>query len=260
MPAECLPELVVVACCGGDVRPLAPEPLRGLPAHTATGPNLPDLRPGTVLADADGPRFAVIGRVYLPLAAGGSASCPLLAALRDAPAGPIHLTAERTGRALARITLSDKGAAGLRRDESGPALSEAVRASGFVLAHEQSFLLPDEPAALRALVTDLALHQGYDLILCTGGTGLSPRDLTPEALLPLLDRRLPGFEQAMLAAGLTQTPHAVISRPVAGTLDRTLILALPGSRKAALENLAAVLPALPHALDKLHGDMRDCGR
>ncbi len=259
MRTESLPPLVAAACRRGEALPLAPEPLRGLPAHITACP-LPELRPGTVLADAGGPRLAVLGRARLPLAAGGAASCPLLEALRDTPAGRVFLTAARSGRALARITLSDKGAAGLRSDGSGPALAEAVRASGFALAHEQGFLLPDDPAALRALVTDLALHQGYDLILCTGGTGLSPRDTTPEALLPLLDRRLPGFEQAMIAAGLNKTPHAAISRPVAGTLDRTLILALPGSRRAALENLAAVLPALPHALDKLHGDMSDCGR
>ena len=107
---------------------------------------------------------------------------------------------------------------------------------------------------------ELSLGQGYDLLLTTGGTGLSPRDATPETLLPLLERRLPGFEQVILAAGLHKTAHAALSRTVAGTLGRTLVLALPGSRRAVEESLAAVLPALPHALEKLHGDMRDCGR
>ena len=127
------------------------------------------------------------------------------------------------------------------------------------LCHEQRFLLPDEPAALRALVLELAVGQGYDLIVSTGGTGLAPRDLTPEALLPVLDRRVPGFEQAMMQASLAKTPHAALSRALAGTVGACLVLALPGSVRAAAENLAAALPALPHALEKLAGDTVDCG-
>ena len=102
--------------------------------------------------------------------------------------------------------------------------------------------------------------QGYDLVISTGGTGLSPRDLTPEALIPILDRRLPGFEQVMMAASLEKTPRAVLSRALAGTVGETLLFALPGSRRAALENLEVVLEAVPHALEKLGGDMSDCGR
>ena len=101
---------------------------------------------------------------------------------------------------------------------------------------------------------------GWGLVVTTGGTGLSPRDFTPEALLPVLERRLPGFEQVMFAEGLTHTPRAVLSRCLAGTVGRTMILALPGSLRAAQENLAALLPVLPHALEKLNGDMSDCGR
>ncbi len=161
------------------------------------------------------------------------------------------------GLAVACITLSDKGYAGERKDESGPSLLRQVEALS--PAHTQLFLLPDEPAALRSLVKKLAAG-GWGLIVTTGGTGLSPRDFTPEALLPVLDRRLPGFEQVMFAEGLQHTPHAVLSRCLAGTLGRTMVLALPGSRRAAEENLAALLPVLPHALDKLSGDMSDCGR
>ena len=156
------------------------------------------------------------------------------------------------------VTLSDKGYAGQREDRSGPALQEALRAA-LPLCHEQRFLLPDEPAALRALVLELAVGQGYDLIVSTGGTGLAPRDLTPEALLPVLDRRVPGFEQAMMQASLAKTPHAALSRALAGTVGACLVLALPGSVRAAAENLAAALPALPHALEKLAGDTVDCG-
>ena len=127
------------------------------------------------------------------------------------------------------------------------------------LCHEQRFLLPDEPAQLRALALELS-GQGYDLVISTGGTGLSPRDRTPEALIPVLERRLPGFEQAMMAASLHKTPRAALSRALAGTVGETLLFALPGSRRAALENLEAVLEALPHALEKLGGDISDCGR
>ncbi len=146
----------------------------------------------------------------------------------------------------------------MREDLSGPAIRE-LTAARLPLCHSQGFLLPDEPAQLRALLTDLALHQGYDLICTTGGTGLSPRDTTPQVTAALLDTPLPGFSQAMMAASLAQTPHAAISRAVAGVLGQSIIINLPGSRKGALENLAAVLPALPHALDKLHGDPADCG-
>ena len=112
---------------------------------------------------------------------------------------------------------------------------------------------------LRALLTELALSQAYDLICTTGGTGLSPRDITPQVTEALLDTSLPGFSQVMLAASLAKTPHAIISRAAAGVLGQSIIINLPGSRKAVMENLAAVLPALPHALAKLQGDPADCG-
>ena len=111
----------------------------------------------------------------------------------------------------------------------------------------------------RSLVKKLA-RLGWGLIVTTGGTGLSPRDTTPEALIPELDRRLPGFEQVMFAEGLKHTPRAVLSRCLAGTIGTSMVIALPGSSKAAEENLSALLPILPHALEKLNGDMRDCGR
>ena len=161
------------------------------------------------------------------------------------------------GLAVACITLSDKGYAGQREDSSGPVLLKMLEA--LHPARTQGFLLPDDPQALCRLVRELAAG-GWGLVVTTGGTGLSPRDLTPEALLPALDRRLPGFEQAMFAEGLKHTPHAVLSRCLAGTIGRTLVIALPGSRRAAEENLSAILPVLPHSLEKLGGDMRDCGR
>ena len=208
----------------------------------------------------------VIGDTRLILKSGGKSGLfkveePLLFTVE--PAAPLPQPRplperwEGEGRACAVVTLSDKGYAGEREDRSGPNLAALLEALS--PAKVQNFLLPDDPAALRALVKKLAAL-GWGLIVTTGGTGLSPRDTTPEALIPELDRRLPGFEQVMFAEGLKHTPHAVLSRCLAGTIGTSMVIALPGSRKAAEENLSAILPVLPHALEKLNGDMRDCGR
>lgn len=255
--------IVTAACPEGGVLPLAPGTPAGMAAHITRQRPLPVLRAGTELRDApDGrPLFRVTGRALLPLRDGPHAwPCPLLTALapHHGDGSPRAFFPARRGRSLAWITLSDKGAAGQRDDTGGPAIERMVR-ERLPLCHAQGFLLPDDAPSLRALLVELALGQGYDLICTTGGTGLGPRDVTPEATLAVLERRLPGFEQAMTAAGLSTTPHAAISRAVAGTLGLSVIINLPGSRKAVLENLAAVLPALPHALDKLHGDPADCG-
>ena len=203
---------------------------------------------------------------YLPYTADGGVripaahalSCFLAEAVCGHPGGEVPLVPCRGGVTLAWVTLSDKGAAGLREDESGPRIGHFL-ADVLPLAYSQGFILPDNPDALRALVADLALHQGYDLVVTTGGTGLGPRDTTPEALLPLLQHRLPGFEQAMMAASLAKTPHAAISRAFVGTMGQSLVMALPGSKKAVRENLEAVAQALAHALAKLQGDPADCG-
>lgn len=207
------------------------------------------------LADTNGPLFRVVGHSTLP---GQSRPCPWLQALRPVPALRHTFTSSRQGYAVACITLSDKGWIGEREDRSGPALLDLAR-STLSVCHSSLFLLPDSPSALQALALELAYSHGYDLILTCGGTGLSPRDLTPEALLPLLSRRLPGLEHVMMATSLTKTPHAALSRAIAGTLDRSLIIALPGSLRGATENLTAALAALPHALAKLAGDHADCG-
>ena len=207
----------------------------------------------------------IIGDTRLILKSGGKSGLfkveePLLFSVDAAPlpeARPLPEKWEGEGLSCAVITLSDKGYAGEREDKSGPALAALLE--GLAPAKVQNFLLPDDPAALRALVKKLA-KLGWGLIVTTGGTGLSPRDTTPEALIPELDRRLPGFEQVMFAEGLKHTPHAVLSRCLAGTIGTSMVIALPGSRKAAEENLSALLPVLPHALEKLNGDMRDCGR
>ncbi len=156
------------------------------------------------------------------------------------------------------LTLSDKGSAGQRQDVSGPVIREMLEGLG--IRAEVSDVIPDEPEMIRTKLIVWSDDLRLDLILTTGGTGLSPRDVTPEATLAVIDRRVPGMEEAMRAESLKKTPHAMISRAVVGTRKQTLIVNLPGSPKAARECLESIAPALPHALDKLGGDMRDCGQ
>jgi molybdenum cofactor synthesis domain-containing protein len=260
-----------VACARGACLPLAHVPLEGIPAQLAAV-RPPFLPVGAELGEADvsaggggegipSPAFKVCGRALFRAARGAHAvDCPLVAALRPFGEGEeLALAIRRTGRALAWITLSDKGFAGEREDASGPLIARLL-GDAFAFSHVQGFLLPDDEAGLRALFTELALRHGYDLIVSTGGTGLAPRDRSPEAALAAIERRLPGFEQAMMSAGLQKTPTAAVSRAVAGTIGQSLLICLPGSAKAVAENLGAVIPALKHALDKLQGDTADCGR
>lgn len=261
-------------CRTGDGLPLFPAALPGAdvwPAHCLTKAiprPMTRMRVGTRLYTEDGTAlFCVTGRIWLTTPPGlrhaHAYNCPILTALTDIAPLPnlddaVRLEVRKEGRSLAWVTLSDKGSQGMREDLSGPAIAD-LAAAHLPLCHSQGFLLPDEASQLRALLTDLALNQGYDLICTTGGTGLSPRDITPQVTAALLDLPLPGFSQAMLAASLDKTPHAAISRAVAGVLGQSIIINLPGSRKGVQENLAAVLSALPHAFDKLHGDPADCG-
>ena len=251
--------LIATECACGSSLPLAHAVPAGLPAHRSTARPLPALPVGTELCAEAEAVFKVSGRGLLPgLREPHALDCPFLTALRPVREGErLSLSARRVGRALAWITLSDKAFAGLREDESGPLIAGMVEEK-LPLCHVQGFLLPDEEHMLRALFVELAIMHGYDLIIATGGTGLAPRDRSPEAALSVLERRLPGFEQAMMAASLQKTPTAAISRAVAGTLGRSILVCLPGSRKAVAENLAAILPALEHAIDKLQGDTRDC--
>jgi molybdenum cofactor synthesis domain-containing protein len=119
-------------------------------------------------------------------------------------------------------------------------------------------IIPDEADLISSKLAEWADGGEFDLILTTGGTGVSPRDVTPEATESVLDRVIPGFGEAMRAASLAKTPQAMISRAVSGVRKRTLIVNLPGSPRGAIENLEAVWPAIPHALKKIQGDMGDC--
>lgn len=144
------------------------------------------------------------------------------------------------------ITVSDLGSRGLREDTSGPAVRAMLEEAGFSVVH--TAVVPDEIAGIRAALCTCADEKRIDLIVTTGGTGLSPRDVTPEATLSVIEREIRAIPVAMWVEGLKHTPRAMLSRAVAGTRGGSLILNLPGSERAARENLSAVVGALEHAM------------
>ena len=160
-------------------------------------------------------------------------------------------------RQAAILTISDKGFRGEREDRSGPMLREILAKAGFSIADFE--VLPDDQPLLERRLRHLADESCLDLVITTGGTGLSPRDVTPDATLAVIDRQVPGMAEAMRASSLSKTPHAMLSRAVAGVRGQTLIINLPGSVKGAQENMEALLPALEHALAKIQGDPSECG-
>lgn len=154
------------------------------------------------------------------------------------------------------LTVSDKGHRGEREDRSGPALAAWLAQRSVNVVSQK--MVPDEAVAISAQLGAWADGGACDLILTTGGTGVAPRDVTPEATRAVLDREIPGMAEAMRAASLKKTPYAMLSRAVAGVRGRTLIVNLPGSPAGAVENLEAVWPALAHAVKKIQGDPSDC--
>jgi gephyrin len=149
------------------------------------------------------------------------------------------------------LTVSDRSARGEREDLSGPALVAAIGEwlPGAVVA--ETGIVPDDRAEIAATLMRWCDDLRLDLILTSGGTGFAPRDVTPEATLDIVERLTPGLAEAMRAASLAVTPHAMLSRAVAGIRGRTLIANLPGSPKGAVENLDVILPVLPHAIELL---------
>jgi molybdopterin adenylyltransferase len=150
------------------------------------------------------------------------------------------------------LTLSDRSARGERADSSGPTLADLLQAQGWSVVRQS--LLPDEETAIRSLLVSWADSGEMDVVLTTGGTGFAPRDVTPEATRAVIERDAPGLAEAMRAASLTVTPHAMLSRIATGIRKRTLIVNLPGSPKGAMENLQVIIPVLPHAVQLLRED------
>ena len=165
---------------------------------------------------------------------------------------------ERRPYQAAVITLSDKGSQGKRQDTSGPAIAARLKDSGYDVV--ETLLLPDEAAALRQQLCRLADQRQVDLIVTTGGTGFSPRDITPEATMAVADRIAPGIAEAMRAASLRITPRAMLSRAVSVIRKGALIINLPGSEKACQECMDVFLDTIPHGLDLLRGESGDCAR
>ena len=153
------------------------------------------------------------------------------------------------------LTLSDKGSRGERGDTSGPAIRDLLEAAGAEI--HRTALLPDERERIGAMLCAWADDGSLDLIVTTGGTGLSPRDVTPDATLAVIDYPVPGMAEAMRAEGLRHTPMAMLSRAVCGVRGRTLIVNLPGSEKGVRESLAVLVPVLPHAVETLRGATED---
>lgn len=150
------------------------------------------------------------------------------------------------------LTVSDRSARGERPDASGPALEAVLHDQGWQVVRSQ--VLPDDLPLLSNCLAAWADAGDLDIILTTGGTGFSPRDITPEATQAVIDRTAPGLAEAMRSASLRITPHAMLSRAVAGIRKRTLIINLPGSPAGAVENLQVVLSVLPHAVQLLRED------
>ena len=155
------------------------------------------------------------------------------------------------------LTISDKGATGDRQDRSGAVIREILPSIDARIMNYD--VIADERELIAAKLVKWADEDDLDVVITTGGTGLTPRDVTPEATLAVVDRIVPGFAEAMRAESLKKTPHAMLSRAVVGTRGKCLVVNLPGSPKAVRECLEVILPALPHAVETLKGQSDECG-
>jgi len=154
------------------------------------------------------------------------------------------------------LTVSDRSSRGEREDASGPSLRRWLAERGVKEVHLD--IVPDEEDRISAVLRKWADEEGFEIILTTGGTGVSPRDITPDATRKVVERTIPGFGERMRSKSLEKTPTAIVSRAVAGVRKQSLIINLPGSPKGAVENLEAVWDAVPHAVEKIRGDDSEC--
>lgn len=156
------------------------------------------------------------------------------------------------------LTMSDKGSRGEREDLSGKEIERMIKdLPADIKAYE---IIPDEADIIKTKIMEFADKKKLDLILTTGGTGVSPRDVTPEATRAVIEKDLPGMAEAMRRESLKKTPNAMISRAVCGIRKQSLIINLPGSSKAVRENLSVVLPAISHTVEKIKGSQEECGK
>jgi len=155
------------------------------------------------------------------------------------------------------LIVSDKGSSGERADKSGPAAKEVLSQLNFEIVKYE--IVPDEADAISSKLVEWCDKGNLELILTSGGTGLSSRDVTPEATLKVLDKTIPGLTEAMRIESMKKKPEAILSRAVAGSRGRCLIINLPGSPRAVRECLEVILPVLPHALDVINGNVSECG-
>lgn len=154
------------------------------------------------------------------------------------------------------LTISNKGFRGQRNNESGAVVVDLLSKAGYRV--EKQDIVPDDQDRIARCLIDWVDQDGLRLIVTTGGTGVSPTDVTPEAMLSVIDYQIPGMAEAMRAASLKKTPHAMLSRAIAGVRGTSLIVNLPGSPDGARDNLSVILPALSHGLAKVGGDPSDC--
>ena len=154
------------------------------------------------------------------------------------------------------LTISDKGFRGQRKNESGAVVADLLAKAGYLL--EKQDIVPDDQEKIAERLITWVDKDGLRLIVTTGGTGVSPTDVTPEAMLRVIKYQVPGMAEAMRASSLRKTPHAMLSRAIVGVRGSSLIINLPGSPDGAEENLSVILPALNHGLAKIGGDPSDC--
>ncbi|UMZ74553.1 MogA/MoaB family molybdenum cofactor biosynthesis protein [Natranaerofaba carboxydovora] len=156
------------------------------------------------------------------------------------------------------LTLSDKGSKGEREDKSGKLIEKKLNELDIEV--EEYRVLPDEEQEIIKVMCYLSDEKKVDIILTTGGTGLSPRDFTPEATLKIIEKEVPGIAEAMRYESIKKTPHGMLSRGVSGVRGKTLIINMPGSPKAVEECMDVIIPAIPHALETLSGQASECAR